>query len=389
MSDVDDARNHNFDHEGSFDAVEDDLENSGDDTIDDCVESEDDMVDSADDDEGKVNFYVAQLDSVYEQLVTFRASTSLRRPRIARNPVASTPLTGMDWINELYMGPDNRFFAVLGVEKKGQQRLRLAAKRFRHSLETISNHVHMMVDALRMLAPQYIRPPNFNRVPPYIRNNPRVYPHFKDCIGAIDGTLIPAWVPQRRHGSYRCRKGILAQNVMVACDFECKFTFVLSGWEGSANDARIFQETLRDPAIDFPWAPPGKYYLVDSGYINVPGFLTPYKGERGLMPRYSVDCQKNIVLACCVLHNFIQRHQHSDNLPPSFYDLGYIPQRDTDNDNLPPSLHNDSIPQGDVDDDTSGWNPSLNVSQSVYREQCALRDTIASALWADQRNRRA
>ncbi|GER54203.1 poly(ADP-ribose) glycohydrolase ARH3 [Striga asiatica] len=80
----------------------------------------------------------------------------------------------------------------------------------------------------------------------------------------------------------------------------------------------------------------------------------------------------------------------SDNLPSSLYDLDYIPLRDEDNDNPPPSFHNlDSIPQCDIDEETSGWNPSLNVSQFAYREQCALRDSIASALWADRGNRRA
>ncbi|CAA0836858.1 Unknown protein [Striga hermonthica] len=55
-----------------------------------------------------------------------------------------------------------------------------------------------------------------------------------DCIGAIDGTIIPAWVPERQQGSYRCRKRYLV------------------GWEGSANDARIFNQTLSTPDIISP-----------------------------------------------------------------------------------------------------------------------------------------
>ncbi|GER54205.1 CheY-like two-component responsive regulatorfamily protein [Striga asiatica] len=101
MSDVDDECNQYSDHEDSSEQAEHDLENSGDDNIDDCVGTEDDVADSADDDEEKVLVYAAQLDSLYEQLATLRASTSQRRPRIKRNPVASTPFTGMDWINEL------------------------------------------------------------------------------------------------------------------------------------------------------------------------------------------------------------------------------------------------------------------------------------------------
>ncbi|KAK6150935.1 hypothetical protein DH2020_015867 [Rehmannia glutinosa] len=63
------------------------------------------------------------------------------------------------------------------------------------------------------------------------------------------------WVPSRKHGTYRSRKGTLAQNVMAACDFNLNFTFVLAGWEGSANDSRVFAEVLSNPKYDFPWPP--------------------------------------------------------------------------------------------------------------------------------------
>ncbi|CAA0823335.1 Unknown protein, partial [Striga hermonthica] len=102
------------------------------------------------------------------------------------------------------------------------------------------------------MGPYYILPPDVNRVPAWIRNNKKLYPYFKDCIGAIDGTIISAWVPQGYQGVYRCRKGYLAQNVMVSCDFDMKFTLVLAGWEGSANDARIFKDTLSNLRYQFP-----------------------------------------------------------------------------------------------------------------------------------------
>lgn len=33
--------------------------------------------------------------------------------------------------------------------------------------------------------------------------------------------------------------------MLVVCPFELKFTYVLSGWEGTASDSRIFKHALR------------------------------------------------------------------------------------------------------------------------------------------------
>jgi len=36
----------------------------------------------------------------------------------------------------------------------------------------------------------------------------------------------------------------------------------------------------------FPYVCPGKYYVVDAGYPNRPGYLAPYKGERYHVPNW-------------------------------------------------------------------------------------------------------
>ena len=37
-----------------------------------------------------------------------------------------------------------------------------------------------------------------------------------------------------------------------------QFTYVHSGWEGSANDSRVMQDALRHAEYEFPWSPRGK-----------------------------------------------------------------------------------------------------------------------------------
>jgi hypothetical protein len=49
---------------------------------------------------------------------------------------------------------------------------------------------------------------------------------------------------------------------MAACNFEFYFTYVLPGWEGSAADNTVYDDSL---SRDFH-TPPGKYYLGDAGY---------------------------------------------------------------------------------------------------------------------------
>jgi len=41
---------------------------------------------------------------------------------------------------------------------------------------------------------KYVKPLSANETPPEIKGNPKLYPYFKDCRGAIDGSHFDAWV---------------------------------------------------------------------------------------------------------------------------------------------------------------------------------------------------
>jgi hypothetical protein len=80
----------------------------------------------------------------------------------------------------------------------------------------------------------------------------------QDCIGASDGTHVTARVPRSQSAAYRGRKHYIGQNILAAVDFDLKFTYVLAGWEGSAHDASILNDSLNRP--DGIHLPEGKFY---------------------------------------------------------------------------------------------------------------------------------
>ncbi|KAL5794607.1 hypothetical protein ACOSP7_003201 [Xanthoceras sorbifolium] len=99
-----------------------------------------------------------------------------------------------------------------------------------------------------------------------IRESIRFYPYFKDCIGAIDGTHIPAMVTGLDINSYRNRHGTISQNVLAACNFDLEFIYVLSGWEGSVHDSKVISDVLlRRNELKVPQASSSSSLLVNEG----------------------------------------------------------------------------------------------------------------------------
>ncbi|KAG6514911.1 hypothetical protein ZIOFF_025286 [Zingiber officinale] len=132
-----------------------------------------------------------------------------------------------------------------------------------------------------------------------------------------------------------------------------QFIYVLPGWEGSAHDGRVLRDAMiRSNDLKVPQ---GCYYLVDSGYCNADGFLTPFRGQRyhlnefhghrphtaeeyfnmkhskarnviercfGLLKGrwkilaspsfFPIETQVRIILACCLLHNLIRKYMSFD-----------------------------------------------------------------------------
>ncbi|KAL6546493.1 hypothetical protein OROMI_022214 [Orobanche minor] len=199
---------------------------------------------------------------------------------------------------------------------------------------------------------------------------------MKDCIGAIDGTHIPATVKGREVSSYRNRHGIQSQNILAACNFDLQFMYVLSGWEGSAHDSKLLNDALaRRNGLEVPR---GKYFLVDCGFANRRQFLAPLRGVRyhlkdfggqGRHPRnaselfnlrhaslrnvierifgifksrfmifktaspFPFQIQAELVLACAGLHNFLRKECRSDEFPIELEEDQASPHLDMEDEN--------------------------------------------------------
>ncbi|KAL5579293.1 hypothetical protein UlMin_011735 [Ulmus minor] len=267
---------------------------------------------------------------------------------------------------------------------------------FYRSGETVSRHFHEVLRAIISLHDIFLRQPNGLECPPEIMNNTKFWPYFKDCIGVLDGSHFRVKVGNDIVQRYRGRKAFPTQNVLAACSFDLKFTYVLPGWEGSASDSRILDNALtRD--LDKLIVP-----QVDVGYQLRSGFLAPYRSTRyhlkeyslrqpknarelfnlrhaslrnaiervfgilkkrfpilgsGAEPYYHVDTQANIVVAGCILHNYL---------------MGI-------------DLNKELI--AEVDEELMREPISSDVAVSGQTQQCRegeiLRERIATTFWRD------
>ena len=280
--------------------------------------------------------------------------------------------------------------------------IRTIEDRFQHSKSTISKIITKAIEAVLKCHVILLNQFKEAGCPPYIRNNSRFYPYFKDCIGALDGSHINVSVIENLASTFRNRKGFLSQNVLGVVDFRMVFTFILAGWEGSAHDSRVSADAL----IKGLRIPAGKYYLGDAGYALKRYCLTPYRGVRyhlkewrkgnhrptnkeelfnlrhsslrnvierafGVLKKrfpilrnmqcYKLRKQTDIVYACFILHNFIRIYQSI----PDEYD----------------NIDNEDLAEEDSEDEGEDV---MEAENDIQQDQLnAFRDVIAQNMWND------
>ncbi|XP_013601176.1 PREDICTED: uncharacterized protein LOC106308567 [Brassica oleracea var. oleracea] len=92
------------------------------------------------------------------------------------------------------------------LETVGQDKTkRDIAARYQRSVDTVQRKLDEVLSALLKFAEDTLRPQEgeFGRVSPVLRNDDRYWPHFRDCIGALDGTHVPVRPPSQNAEAYR------------------------------------------------------------------------------------------------------------------------------------------------------------------------------------------
>ncbi|XP_028236910.1 uncharacterized protein LOC114416240 [Glycine soja] len=141
------------------------------------------------------------------------------------------------------------------------------------SMEIISRQFKNVLRAIMKVSKEYLKFHDYN-LEGSVENKRR---WFKNLIGALDGIHIPVIVVAKDRLRYRNRKWDISTNVLGVCDTDLRFIYVLHGWEGSAGDSRVLRDALRRQ--NYLHIPNGKYFLVDAGYTNGPGFTNNIEDE--------------------------------------------------------------------------------------------------------------
>ncbi|XP_062094130.1 protein ALP1-like [Humulus lupulus] len=369
--------------------------------------NKDNLLDDSDDEFGEILLYFAC--EAYNQLY------------LSKQPCRNSTLSGHEYVMEVLHGHWSRFYDLfrmnkdvfklfcgvlkekkllknsryLSVEEQvamflfvigHNEQHRVVVERFQHSISITSHYFRKVLKAICRLSKELITPPSFNETPPQIQFDPRYYPFFKNCVGAIDGTHISAHVPIDEQIPYRGQKVDTTQNVICVCSFDMKFTYVVSGWEGSANDAQVLLECSTNPDYGFPMPlqgeryhlgqytdlnPIGKKELFNYRHSSLRNVIERLKARFPIlkqMPSYDLRIQKYIVIACCVIHNFIRRNEEVD----VYFDGGEV---------------NSEVQTTTLQstDGTLTDSVEFSISRTHIREMAHVRDEIADHIWRASR----
>jgi hypothetical protein len=256
--------------------------------------------------------------------VIFFGSELLGLERPAPRPMHTSILTGSKWLDEVLHGHPDRCrrelgmsalqFALLwaelassgdladsrnGVTAKEQLAIfiywmvhgssqRELQEWFQRSGDTISRYMNQgLVIFTNTFYEKYVHDPA-NETPDHIRNNPKWYPFFKYCRGAVNGVHVLAYALEQHILRYRNRHGTITQNCIATCDFEMLFLHLMTGYEGTAADGQLFT-LARQNGFSLP---PGCYYLADAGFPNCDMLLAPYRGIRYHLKEWKLGKQR-------------------------------------------------------------------------------------------------
>lgn len=265
---------------------------------------------------------------------------------------------------------------------------------------------------------EWIRLPGAHKpVDPHIKNSGKLK-FLEGALGAINGSHIHVSIPAVDRGPFRNRKGSVTQNCLFMCSFSLQFLYTLTGWEGSATNARMWEEACRTGGLHIP---PGRYYLADTGFPSCPELLIPYRSVQYHLAEWGRAGARyvyHILLTTYLIHScrpktreelFNLRHTSARNVTERIFGvlkrryriLSVSPEFNLEiQSRIPCALaavhnfirqHDEKLEEFDGDDindnQRGGWDdPDEETSfreSAIDEEPSALRDSIAQAMWEE------
>jgi hypothetical protein len=189
----------------------------------------------------------------------------------------------LNWLEEntdladtQYQTSAQKLLIFLWISAFGEPQ-RNAAHRFLCAQSTVSVVFQTVLKAMQKLYQTFVKQPDANYLSPEVELQLAAkFEGFSGCIGAIDGTLINAHIPEKQQPAFRSRKGPPSQNVFAAVRFDTAFSYVLAGGEGSIHDNRLLREAL-SRSFRLPEA---RFYTADAGFGQRRGIVLPYPNTR-------------------------------------------------------------------------------------------------------------
>ncbi|KAL0404507.1 UNVERIFIED_CONTAM: hypothetical protein Sradi_2091500 [Sesamum radiatum] len=209
------------------------------------------------------------------------------------------------------------FLSVLAHHKKN----RTVKYDFIRSGRTVSKHFHRVLNTvlrlhLLLLARPKLVPPNSTCLR---------WKWFEGCLGALDGTYIDVRVKAQDRARYRTRKGSIAVNVLGVCDRDMRFIYAsrmgrYSNGEGFLSPYRGVRYHLKewDSGNNTPQNHQEFFNMKHASARNVIERTFGLLKVRWAILRspsfYGIDDQNRIIIACCLLHNFIREEMSVEPL---------------------------------------------------------------------------
>ncbi|KAL0458896.1 UNVERIFIED_CONTAM: hypothetical protein Slati_0516800 [Sesamum latifolium] len=175
------------------------------------------------------------------------------------------------------------------------------------SARTVRQHFHHVLTAVLRLGSLLLAKP----IPVSADSSCARWKWFEGCLGALDGTYIDVRVPVEDRARYRTRKGGYSNGEGFLSPYR-GVRYHLKEWNSGRNSPQNHEEFFNM-----------KHASARNVIERTFGLL---KARRAILRSptfYSIKVQNRIIMACCLLHNYIRQEMADDPIEQLLTDEGF------------------------------------------------------------------